>query len=309
MTCLIHVASSFHSESKGQTCKQMGWHKCSQPYSLGELAQAKKVILLSVQKSVFPEEFSTLKKPNEVSQNSPLFSLSPVLDEEELIRVGGRLTHAPVDRHEKNPIILPGRHHISTLLIRHFHDQVKHQGRLFTEGALRTAGFWLINGKRSISSVIHKCVVCRKLRGMTQTQKMADLPEERLSPSPPFTYVGLDIFGSFTVTARRTRGGHAESKRWAILFTCMSTRAIHIEVVESLDTSSCINALRRFFAIRGPVKQFRSDCGTNFIGASKELGFSKIVKDPEMQKYLNNCSCTWEFNPPMLHTWGELGNV
>ncbi|KAI7813336.1 hypothetical protein IRJ41_016654 [Triplophysa rosa] len=282
------------------------------------MAQAKEVILRSVQKSVFPEEYSALKRHDEVSQNSPLFSLSPVLDKDRLIRVGGRLTHAPVVSDEKNPIIVPGRHYISTLLIRHFDDQVKHQGRLFTEGALRTAGFWLMNGKRSISSVIHKCVVCRKLRGMTETQKMADLSEERLSPSPPFTYVGLDVFGPFTVTARRTRGGHAESKcwaipYWAILFTCMSTRAIHIEVIESLDTSSCINALRRFFAIRGPVKQFRSDCGTNFTGASKELGFSKMVKDTEMQKYLNNCSCSWEFNPPhaphMGGAWERLIGV
>ncbi|XDV22790.1 hypothetical protein PO909_027607 [Leuciscus waleckii] len=275
------------SMSKGQTCKRISWRKCHQPYCLSELAQAKKVILLSVQKSVFPGEYSALMRHVEISQNSPLIKLNPVLGEDGLIRVGGRLTH--------------------------FHDQVKHQGRLFTEGALRTAGFWLINGKRSISSVIHKCIVCRKLRGNTESQKMADLPEERLSPSPPFTYVGLDVFGPFSVSARRTRGGHAESKRWAILFTCMSTRAVHIELKESLDTSSCINALRRFFAIRGPVKQFRSDCGTNFVAASKELGFSKLMKEPEMQEYLTNCSCSWEFNPPhashMGGAWERLIGV
>lgn len=211
VTCLIHVASSFHSKSKGQTCTHIGWHKCHQPYCLSELAQAKKVILLSVQKSVFPEEYSALKRHVEISQNSPLIKLNPVLGEDGLIRVGGRLTHAPVVSDERNPIVLPGRHHISTLLIRHFHDQVKHQGYLFTEGALRTAGYWLINGKRYISSVIYKCVVCRKLRGSAEIQKMADLPEERLSTSPPFTYVGLDVFGPFSVSARRTRGGHAES--------------------------------------------------------------------------------------------------
>ncbi len=77
----------------------------------------------------------------------------------------------------------------------------------------------------------------------------------------------------------------------------MSTRAVHIEIIKSLDTSSCINAIWRFFAIRGPVRQFRSDCGTNFVAASKELGFSKVAKDPEMKKYLTSCSCSWEFNP------------
>ncbi|KAL0153107.1 hypothetical protein M9458_051601 [Cirrhinus mrigala] len=167
-----------------QTCKHIGWHKCDQPNSLDELAQAKRVILLSVQKSVYPEEYSALMRHAEISQSSPLIKLNPVLDEDGLIRVGGHLTHAPVVSEERNPIVLPGRHHMSTLLIRHFDEQVKHQGRLLTEEALRTVGFWLINGKRSIRSVIHKCVVCRKLRGNTETQKMADLPEECLSSSP-----------------------------------------------------------------------------------------------------------------------------
>lgn len=89
----------------------------------------------SVQKSVFPGEYSALMKHVEISQNSPLIKLNPVLGEDGLIRVGGRLTHAPVVSDERYPIVLPGRHHISTLLIRHFHDQLKNQGRLFTKGA------------------------------------------------------------------------------------------------------------------------------------------------------------------------------
>ncbi|XP_062846307.1 uncharacterized protein LOC134305914 [Trichomycterus rosablanca] len=96
----------------------------------------------------------------------------------------------------------------------------------------------------------------------------------------------------------RTRGGLAHSKRWAVLFTCMSTRAIHIEVIESMDSSSFINALRRFFAIHGPAKQLRSDCGTNFVGACKELKFDSTNRDSKLHKYLNAAGCTWVFNPP-----------
>lgn len=77
------------------------------------------------------------------------------------------------------------------------------------------------------------------------------------------------------------------------MFTCMSSRAVHIEVIESLDTSSCINALRRFFALRGPAKQLLSDRGTNFISTSKELGMDK-----SLQQYLTIQGCSWEFNPP-----------
>ena len=100
---------------------------------------------------------------------------------------------------------------------------------------------------------------------------MADLPVDRISPAPPFSYVGLDVFGPWQICARRTREGLAQSKRWAVLFACMSIRAVHIEVIESMDTSSFINAFRRFLAIRGPVIQLRSDCSTNFVGACNEL--------------------------------------
>lgn len=163
---------------------------------------------------------------------------------------------------------------------------------------MRAAGLWIIGGKRIISSIIHQCITCRKLRGKIETQKMADLPVDRLSTDPPFSYVGLDVFGPWKITARRTRGGKANSKRWAVLFTCMSIRAIHIEVIESLDTSSFINALQRFFSIRGPAKQIRSDCGTNFVGACKELKISSDTSDKQMQDFLSHNGCTWSFNPP-----------
>ncbi|XP_077137327.1 uncharacterized protein LOC143800756 [Ranitomeya variabilis] len=127
---------------------------------------------------------------------------------------------------------------------------------------------------------------------------MADLPADRLSPDPPFTSVGLDVFGPWSVVTRRTRGGQANSKRWAVMFTCMSIRAVHIEVIESLDTSSFINALRRFIAIRGPIKHIRSDRGTNFVGAAKELGIPSNLDYKTLERFLSDQSCTWSFNPP-----------
>ncbi len=126
---------------------------------------------------------------------------------------------------------------------------------------------------------------------------------------PPFSFVGLDVFGPWVVTSRRTRGGQASSKRWAVLFTCMSTRAIHFEVIESMDSSSFINALRRFFAIQGPAKQLPSDCGTNFVGACKELKMESITDDRRVQEYLSDKGCFWAFNPPPTHlTWVEVGS-
>ena len=95
-----------------------------------------------------------------------------------------------MDTKDKNPLIIPSRHHIATLLVRHYHETVRHQGRHFTEGAIRAASFWIIDGKRLISSVIHNCIKCRRLRGRQEVQKMSDLQLDRLDPGPPFTSVG-----------------------------------------------------------------------------------------------------------------------
>ncbi|XP_021332949.1 uncharacterized protein [Danio rerio] len=293
---LVHIAHSFQKDNDKSTCR--GWHICDKPCSVEDLERAKSILIHSVQAECYSEELKCLKGGRGIPKQSPLCNLTPYVDELGLLRVGGRLSQASLDRDEVCPIILPGQCHITSLLIQHYHKQVEHQGRAFTEGALREAGFWIIGGKRRISSVIFQCVKCRRLRGKFLTQRMSDLPPERLSIDPPFSFVGVDIFGPWMVTSRRTRGGQANSKRWAVLFTCMSTRAIHIEVIESMDSSSFINALRRFFAVRGPAKQLRSDCGTNFVGACKELKMEAITDDRKVQEYLSNKSCIWIFNPP-----------
>ncbi|XP_034547118.1 uncharacterized protein LOC117818374 isoform X1 [Notolabrus celidotus] len=258
--------------------------------------QAKTVIIRSAQQDAFSEEIRSLSRGDVVSKSSTLRKLNPFVDAEGLLRVGGRMpaTHTPWE--ERHPIIVPNKQHIATLLVRHYHEQVAHQGRHLTEGALRSAGLWLIGGKRLVSNIIHKCVICKRLRGKVEEQQMASLPADRVSPGPPFTSVGVDVFGPWTVSSRRTRGGVAENKRWAVIFTCMVTRAVHIEVLESLSSSSFVNALRRFTAIRGPVRLFRSDQGTNFVGACKELQIRS--GDPELATYLLDKGSTWTFNPP-----------
>lgn len=279
MTSLVHVAKSFSRDTKTDKCK--GWHQCGQALTT-ERSQAKVRIFKAVQEDVYEEELKCLTQGIKVRRQSPLARLDPYIDENGLTRVGGRIHRADLEDQEKHPLILPADHHVTTLLVRHYHDKVAHQGRHFTEGALRTAGVWIVGGRRLISGIIFKCVTCKKLRGKREVQKMSELPADRLAMDPPFTHVGLDIFGPWSVTTRRTRGGAAESKRWAVIFTCLSTRAVHLEVIESMSTSSFINALRRFLSIRGPVKHLRSDRGTNFIGACRELQVNTDDRDQEL---------------------------
>ena len=200
---------------------------------------------------------------------------------------------------EKHPILISGHQHVAKLIVRHYHEKVGHQGRHFTEGAIRAAGYWITGMKRIIANLLYNCVKCRRLRGPTCHQQMAELPEERVKPSPPFSFVGVDMCGPWEVTTRRTRGGAAHWKRWAALFTCLGTRAVHIEVVEEMSASSFINALRRFTAIRGSVKEYRSDRGTNFVGGTRELQMDTInIEDGLIKGHLSTEGSVWKFNPP-----------
>ena len=235
--------------------------------SLANLYKAKLLIIQTIQHETHKDEIDRLTSSGRLPKTSPLLKLSPAVDKDGLLRVGGRLEQAGLNYEEQHPLILPASHHVTTLLVNYYHERELHQGRHLTLGLIRSSGLWIIGAKRLVNSVINSCIKCKKLRGHQQIQKVADLPAQRLTPAPSFSYVGLDVFGPWLVSTRRTRGGAANSKRWAVFFTCMATRAIHIELIESLDTSSFINALRRFLDLRGPAIQLRSDCGTNFVGA------------------------------------------
>ncbi|XP_056003746.1 uncharacterized protein LOC125682784 [Ostrea edulis] len=262
-------------------------------------------VLKEFQREVFPEETSCLHAGKGVAKTSQISSLDPYLDNDGFIRVGGRLGKSLLSFESKHPILLPGRNHLAELLVRHYHSEILHQGRLFTEGAIRSAGLWITRCKRLVSSVISACVPCRKMRGRLASQKMADLPADRLEPVPPFSNVGVDALGPYHVVTRKTRGGSANSKRWGVLFICLVTRAIHIELVDSMSSAAFINALRRFIAVRGAVKIFRSDRGTNFIGPLDDPEIDRVnVEDDSVRIFLLSSDAKWIFNPPHSAHYG-----
>lgn len=131
--------------------------------------------------------YNTSESKKDLPTNSPLRKLHPIIDQEGLLRVGGHITQSDLHQNETKPLLIPGKHHVATLLIRHHHEKVMHQGRYFTEGAIRANGLWIVGAKRCISSILHKCVSCHKLRGRVEHQQMADLPTEHLHMEPPFS--------------------------------------------------------------------------------------------------------------------------
>ena len=134
---------------------------------------------------------------------------------------------------------------------------------------------------------------------------MADLPEDRLEPSPPFTYCGVDYFAPWYI-----KEGRKEMKRYGVLFTCMASKAIHLEVSHTMETDSFIDAFRRFVSRRGPVRQLRSDQGTNFIGAKRELQQALAEMDQgKIRAELLRHNCDWfdfKFNAPSASHMGGI---
>ena len=162
-------------------------------------------------------------------KNGHLYRLSPFLDAQKILRVGGRLRLANIALECRQPVLLPKDCHISTLIVKYIHDKSHHCGRHTTFAAIRSAGKWIVGAHSLVRSVINRCITCKRIRGKLQTQIMADLPEDRLNPSPPFTNVGVDVFGPWTITTKKTKDGTINSKRWAVIFTWLCVRAVHIE--------------------------------------------------------------------------------
>lgn len=200
--------------------------------SLEERKEAELTIISIAQQAALPEEIQNLQCKKEITaknKTSKMHRLNPFLDERGILRVGGRLEHAALHPQIKHPAILPKASHISTLLVKHYHEQVQHQGRGITMNELRSNGIWIVGCNHAVSSYIHKCVKCRKFRRCTEDQKMSDLPRERMETTPPFTYCGIDCFGPFYV-----KEGRKELKRYGLLFTCMCSRAVHIELLDDM---------------------------------------------------------------------------
>lgn len=159
------------------------------------------------------------------SQNG-LYTLDPFIDNDGLLKVGGRLRNSASQDTLKHPAIIPKNHPITKMIIAHHHENVKHQGKGLTINEIRANGFWIQGINKVVARYIGQCFVCRKLRRPTEEQKMADLPAERVVPSPPFTYCGMDCFSPFPV-----KQGRSMHKRYGLLFTCFCSRAVHIEML------------------------------------------------------------------------------
>ena len=260
-----------------------------------ELENAEQHLFYMVQTESFPMEKSNLLKSSALSSRSKIAQFSPFIGPSGLVRASGRTKQLQIATFDvKHPIILDARHPLIRLLLEHLHARHCHQGVDYLR-ALVQQRFAVVKLRTALRTIVSRCVICRKRRAETLNPIMADLPRERLAfKEPPFSNTGVDYFGPFFVSVKRST-----EKRWGFLFTCLTTRAVHFEVVPSMDTSSCVMGIERFCARRGIPFVLWSDNGTNFVASEKELLMNiKNWNQQVLGETLVKKGIKWKFNPP-----------
>ena len=161
--------------------------------------------------------------------------------------------------------------------------------------------YWILKSKRAVKQVIKNCVTCLKCEGLPyHVTTTTDPPAERVSDDPPFTHVGIDFAGPLYIKDKSSRSN--SFKVYLCLFTCCSTRAIHLELTDLLAAKSFLLAFRRFVGRRGLPSTIWSDNAKTFKNAAKEV--QRIVRSPEVVKHLATGQVTWKFIVERAPWWG-----
>lgn len=282
------------------------------PLTKDELVQAQNIIYRQAQFEGFPEEMVILelnktlepKYRRVIPKSSSLISCSPYLDEVGVLRMRGRIDSAKdISSATKRPIILPRKNLITKLLVGCYHRIYHHRNHETVVNEVRQR-FYVPKLRVVLKSIVtNDCQLCKNRRAKPEPPEEGNLPPGRLAIGfRPFTHTGIDFFGPILVIQ-----GRSEVKRWAVLFTCLTIRAIHIEIAYKINTQSCITNIRNFTNIRGHPSEFYSDCGTNFVGTDNEL--KRAIQEVDMNKIAATFTtpyAKWNFNPPEAKHMGGV---
>ncbi|XP_076301937.1 uncharacterized protein LOC143220085 [Lasioglossum baleicum] len=242
-----------------------------------------------------------------VPSKSRLAKLSPFLDPDGVLRVGGLLQVTNLTYDRKHPAILPDDSALARLWVDAAHKRCLHGGTQLTLATLRQE-CWILKGRHMVKSCIRHCTTCIRWKGQTAQPKMGNLPLSRITPCRPFYRSGIDYAGPILLRSSRGRGQRT-SKGYIAVFICLVTKAVHLEAASDGSTDTFLAALRRFMARRGRCAELYSDCGRNFVGAHHEL--RALLRESEKQgggpfAAASREGITWKFNPPSAPHFGGL---
>jgi len=267
-------------------------------------------IIKLIQASNFQREILDLKSAQPVHSKSALIRLKPFLDENGLVRVGGRLKHAAtIDIFQRHPIVLPAKCSFTKLIFSNEHEVLLHGGPQVMLTSVRLK-YWPLNGRNIARMVARRCVKCFKYRPVVMQPIMGDLPRSRVEPVRAFKRTGIDFAGPFYVKTHLRRNA-IKNKVYVCIWVCLVTKAVHMELVGDLTTQSFLNALQRFCSRRGLCTDIYSDNATNFVGANRQLQELKTLilskeHQTQVQNELSKIGIQWHFIPPRSPHFGGL---
>lgn len=268
-----------------------------------------KFLITQIQKEAYANEIATLNKAKNpydavVDKKSKIYQFDPILVDG-VLKSNGRtvkitqLSPYVVNESQLLPeevsqrIILPKEHAGTKLIVRKYHEKYWHVNHETALNEVRQR--YQIGGLRQLlKSLRRTCPKCMILNAKPIVPKMGDLPLARLAVyTRPFTYTGVDCLGPMNVAV-----GRRQEKRWIVLFTCLTTRAIHLEILHGMDHDAFIMAFRMFMARRGQPNEMFSDNGTNFVKAERILREDIQERNKKLEPEMAMKKIVWHFNPP-----------
>ncbi|XP_059050827.1 uncharacterized protein LOC131845753 [Achroia grisella] len=256
------------------------------------------ILVKYVQTLSFPTELERIRSGQSLPKS--FRKLNVFIDDQDVLRVGGRISRSGLEYEQKHPALLSSNNPFTSKLIQSVHLSNCHCG-VNTTQYLILQQFWIISAKRVIRRCLSKCLNCYRLQPKPLQPFMSDLPKYRVNEVKPFSIVGVDYAGPFRIKTGPYRGAKID-KAYLCLFVCLATKAVHLETVSSLSTDGFIAALRRFVARRGRCSTIHADCGTNFIGARNQLvSLTKIASETERIEF--------KFNPPSAPHFGGVWEI
>ena len=246
---------------------------------------AKIVFCKILQREHFEKEVVRLESGGSLHTDSKLIKLAPFMAEDGLLRVRGRLQLSELAYESKHPIILP-KCHGSKLLVKFAHNFLNHGGVEAIICYLRR-DYEMFGLRQLAKSVKRSCVYCMRIDAKACNEPPAPLPKLRVTKAPVFSVTGMDYAGPVFCD------DFPGKKFYICLFVCGVVRAVHLELVDSLNTEDFVMAFRRFAALRRLPDFVYSDNGKNFVSGDKSL-----------RSYLGPLAPKWNFICPRSPWWG-----
>ena len=246
--------------------------------------------------------WKTIKRMQTGQQLEPrdaVLQFNPFLDENGVLRAKGRLRQAPIPWNQKHPIILDIKDHVTQLIVQDAHtNSCQHMGTEFD-----ILNHWSSKFPKKTESDMFHMPPMESSEYYTNDVRSSGQSLCWRRKTIPIRNVGLDYFGPFYIedSSRKLE------KQYICIFTCLVTRAVHLEVCHSLDTDSCLLAIRRFVSRRGYPEIKISDNGKNFTASKKVLNLDNIsIDNSYIVQQLSQQNIVWKMNPQIVPHFGGV---